>query len=221
MSRCNTILLTAILGSCVIVAIAGTGCRRESSPAVPATPERPTPEKSFAAIVALVKDGIELPGGDVSGFVAQRTGASSRFQVHNTVSSQLIPPAAPNDPYRGTITVTSQSVYSLRRSAEEDEEKKKRDEQDAPADGGFSLLDDSEDAGSGFNSFDQGLVSDAAGDEQARAAEIESVQRRADKVDRTYELVYLDGRWELTSKLDPKTEASVENAFQRALRLQP
>jgi hypothetical protein len=217
MNRRHCPLLTLILGTCA-VAIASTGCRRES---VPATPERPTPEESFSAIVVLVKDGIELPGGGASGFVAQRTGASSRFQVHNTVSSHLIPPATPNDPYRGTITVTSQSIYSIRRSAEEAAERKKKDEQDASADRGFSLLDDPEDSGSGFNSFDQGLVSDSSDDEQATAAEIESVQRRPDKVDRTYDLVYQSGRWELTSKLDPKTEASVENAFQRALRLQP
>lgn len=217
MNRRDCHLLTAILGTWV-VAVASTGCRRES---VPATPERPTPEESFSAIAVLVKDGIELPGGGASGFIAQRTGASSRFQVHNTVSSQLVPPATPNDPYRGTITVTSQSIYSLHRSAEEAAEKKRKEEQDAAADRGFSLLDDSEDSDSGFNSFDQGLVSDSSDDERSKAAEIESVQRRPDKVDRTYDLVHQGGRWELTTKLDPKTEASVESAFQRALRLQP
>ena len=72
--------------------------------------EPATPESSFAKVVQFVKDGIELPG-DVSGFVTTNSGASSRFNVHNTVTSKLIPPATPNDPYRGTITVTSTSVY--------------------------------------------------------------------------------------------------------------
>jgi len=218
MYRRHYILFTSILGTCI--AVAGTSCRRESSPPVQAAPERPAPETSFEALVELVKDGMVLPGGSASGFVSQNTGASSRFQVHNTVTSQLIPPATPADPYRGKITITSQSVYSLRRSAEDDDQKK-RDEQNAPADRGFGTLDDSQNSYSGFNSFDRGLVSDSSDDEKSGAAEIESVQRRPDSVDRTYDLVYQGGRWELTTKLDPKTEASVENAFQRALRLQP
>ncbi len=158
-----------------------------------------------------------MPGGDPSAFVAQGTGATSRFQVHNTVTSQLIPPAAPSDPYRGTITVTSRSIYSLRRSAEEND---KKDQEDAPVDNGFGFDDESEESDSGFTSLDNDLVSDSSGDDAAGATKIESVQRRADEDVRTYDFVYKDGRWALTSTLDPKTEKSVENAFDRALSQQ-
>jgi hypothetical protein len=215
MNRRHPILWTSILGACVVAA-AGTGCRRESSPPVEATPERPAAELSFEAIVEVVKDGIEMPGGDASAFVAQRTGATSRFQVHNTVTSQLIPPATTSDPYRGTITVTSRSIYSLRQSVEEDDK-----EEEAPVDDRFSLDDDAEESDSGFSSLDQDLVSESADDKKAGATELESVRRRADEDVRTYDLVYKDGRWELTSTFDPKTEKSVENAFKRALGLQP
>jgi len=163
---------------------------------------------------------MELPGGSATGFVVQSTGASSHFQVHNTVSSQLIAPTTPDEPYRGKITITSQSVYSLHRSAESDD-KKRTEDQDTSDNGGFGSTDDSDDSYSGFNSFDQGLVADSSNGEKFSAREIETVQRHPDKVDRTYDFVYRNGRWEFTTKLDPQTEASVENAFQRALRLQP
>jgi hypothetical protein len=218
MYRRHSNLFTLILGTCL--AVAGISCRRESSLPAHAASEHASPERSFEVLVDLVKDGMVLPGGSVSGFISQSTGTSSRFQVHNTVTSELIPPATPADPYRGKITITSQSVYSLRRSAEDNDQKKK-DDQNAPANRGFGTRNDSDDSQSGFNSFDKGLVSDSSDEKKPGAAEIESVQRRPDKVDRTYDLVYQNGRWELTTKLDPKTEASVENAFQRALRLQP
>lgn len=203
--------------SMCFAALVGSGCDRAAPPSEQAAVERPAAEVSFEAIAEAVKDGIEVRGGDVTGFVTQQSSASSRFQVHNTVTSQLIPPATPNDPYRGTITVTSRSIYSLRRSAEEDD---KNDQEDAPVDNGFGPSSGTDEEDSGFNSLDNELVSDSAGDEEAGATELESVQRRSDEDIRNYELVYKDGRWELTSKLDPKTEKSVENAFNRALSLQ-
>lgn len=217
MNRRHPILWKSILSVC-FAALVGSGCGRELPSQDQSASERPAAEVSFETIAEAVKDGIEVRGGDVSGFVTQETSVSSRFQVHNTVTSLLIPPATPNDPYRGTITVTSRSIYSLRRAAEEDD---KKDQENAPADNGFGPSDDSEESDSGFNSLDRDLVSDSSGDEQTRATELDSVQRRADEDVRAYDLVYKDGRWELTSKLDPKTEKSVENAFNRALSLQP
>ena len=219
MFRRNCILLTSFFGPCLVVFVS-TGCRREAAPTVQAAPERSSPEESFTEIVEIFKNGMEMPGGDVSGFVTQNTGASSRFQVHNTVTSQFIAPAKPEDPYRGTITVSSQSIYSLRRSAEEEEEKKE-DEQNSATDQGFGTLEEGDESGSGFQSFDQGLISDPTDDKKSGTGDAPTVQRRPDKVDRTYALVYQGNRWQLATKLDPKTEASVQNAFDRALRLQP
>jgi hypothetical protein len=214
----NLILLTLFFGMCIVVGV-GAGCRREAAPSALAEPELSTPEQSFTEIVEIFRNGMEMPGGDVSGFVTQNTGASSRFQVHNTVTSQFIAPAKPEDPYRGTITVSSQSIYSLRHSAEEDE--KKNDEQNSATDQGFGTHDDGNESGSDFQSFDQGLISDPTDDKKSGTDDAPIVQRRPDKVDRTYALVYQGNRWQLATKLDPKTEASVQNAFDRALRLQP
>lgn len=208
----------AVLSTLLIGVMSG-GCN-ESSPAVHTAARQATPEDGFEAIVALVRDGIELPASDVGSLIAQRSGSSSRFQVHNAVASKLIPPAAAGDPYRGKITISSQSVYSLRRTADDDEDTKDRDKSES-SNSGWSQLD-GDDSDSGFQSFDRNLVSDDdAQEEGTKGSDIQSVQRRADKVDRVYDLEYRNGRWELITQLDPKTEASVKNAFDRALRLQP
>ena len=218
MNRRHCILRTSILCGC-IVAISSLGCRNEPTTAQSES-ARPSPEKSFTEVVDMFTKGIEVSGGSASGFVAQSTGASTRFQVHNTVTSKLIPPTKPDDPFRGTITVSSQSIYSLRRSAE-DEEKKAKDEEPAIGGNGPNAFDKAAESGSEFQSFDQGLVAGPTDDKKPEGNDTPIVQRRPDKVDRVYDLVYQGGRWELITKLDPKTEAAVENAFERALRLQP
>ena len=98
-----------------------------------------------------------MPGGAVSEFVTQKIGTSSRFQVHNTVTSQFIPPADASDPYRGTITVTSRSVYSLRRSVEEADDEETRT--GAQAGSGFSMMDDWTRAARDFEVLDDELIS--------------------------------------------------------------
>ncbi len=153
-----------------------------------------------------------------SGFVSQDDRASSRFQVSNEVTSQLIPPADGNSIYRGTITVTSSSTYSLRRSADDSNDKKNQDQ--SPKDNGSSLLDES-DADSGFHSMDDQLVSAAPDGDKSAPDSIESVQRRTAKDVRTYKLAYEHNRWVLKTELDPETEKSIAKAFERALRLQP
>jgi hypothetical protein len=202
------------------LAAACTGCHREPPSQVEAAIPRQTPEQSFQEIVRIVKDGIEMRGGgSVSGFVSQGTGASSRFQVNNTVTSEVIPPANSDDVYRGKITITSSSVYSLRRTGEESDDT--RDEEKKVQDKSFSLLDDSEEESSGFDVMDDELVSASPNGEKLDKGPIESIQRRADEEVRSYDFAYENGRWVLKTKLDPKTEASIENAFNRALSLQP
>jgi len=219
MYRRHSIVLTSFLCTW-IVALAGTGCRQEATPPTPAVSERATPEESFAEIVEVFKNGMEIPGSNTSGFLTESGSASSRFQVHNTVTSRLIPPTSTDDFYHGMITVSSQSIYSLRRSAEEEADK---EEQNPVGGNGFGTMEEGQESGTEFQSFDGGLVTEPTSGNKAKSetAEPTVVQRRPDKVDRVYELVYRGGRWELASKLDPKTEASVANAFDRALRLQP
>lgn len=191
----------------------GAGCTEQ--PAVVPLPGHGSPEESFEQIVTVLKEGLELPGGQASGFFSPGAGSSSRFRVHNTVTSELLPPAKEGEPYRGLITVSTQSIYSLRTSAQEDD---KKDSTNAKR--GASLLDESAESGPGFSSFDDALVteSDAGGSDRK---DFETVQRRADKIDRQFELVYKNQRWELATEIDEKSEASIENAFERALTLQP
>jgi hypothetical protein len=216
MLRRNSIVRKVFVGAWLILV---AGCNQKAALPTPAISERPGPEQSFEEIVKLFKDGMELPGSNLSEVLPQDTGASSRIQVHNTVTSQLIPPANADDFYRGSITVSSQSMYSIRRAVEDD--KKSDDEsQNTAQDNGFGTLGDDE--GTEFQSFDEGLISGPTNDEKKPESGIKPiVQRRPEKDDRTYELIYREGRWQLITKLDPKTEASVANAFDRALRHQP
>jgi hypothetical protein len=196
-----------------------TGCRDEQPPQATATTSPTTPEESFQEIVRLVKDGIEVQGGGPVSVVVPGDNASTRFQVQNTVTSQIFPPSDANAAYRGTITVTSTSTYSLRKSTEDNGDDKNADK--SAKDNGFSLQGDSDEADPGFEAMDDQLVSDEPASDKTGATTIKKVQRRSDENVRTYDLVYDDGRWALTSKLDPETEKSIENAFKRALSLQP
>lgn len=215
MFRRHSIVRT-VLFSVSMIAVAG--CTHEPAGPKAAVSDRPGPKQSFEEIVKLFENGMELPGSNLGGVLSQDTGTSSRFQVHNTVTSQLIPPANPNESYRGTITVSSQSIYSLRHTSEDKDESEDKHRNNA----GNNSFDAGGDEGAEFQSFDQGLIANAQDDEkESHSSDTQAVHRRPEKDDRTYELLYRNGRWELVTKLDPKTEASVANAFDRALRRQP
>lgn len=205
-----------LVGVCALF-VACVGCKQQAAPVAQPVSGRATPEESFEEIVSVLKEGLELPGGQASGFMTSSSSASSRFQVHNTVSSNLIPPSNADEPYRGEITVSTQSIYSLRKSAEEEAEDAKKK---SSANRGSALLEESAESGPGFSSLDESLVTESKDDKSGRP-DIESVQRRADKIDRKFELVYKNDRWELVTKIDKEQEAAIENAFERALRLQP
>jgi len=193
-----------------------SGCNEQPATSVPTASTRPSPEDSFQQIVQVITDGLELPGAG-SMFVTQRDGSSSRFQVHNSITSKLTPPAAANEPYRGTITVTSRSVYSLRKIEEDAKD-------DRPAEqGGFGMMDEIDESGSGFEVMDRELVTGSKNDDKAGGQEIERVQRHSDEEVRNYEFAYENDRWVLKSKVDPKAEgqAAIASAIDRALRLQP
>jgi hypothetical protein len=195
--------------------LAGAGCDQKPAAQVQPTAARPTPEKSFEDLARIAQDGIELSAGSsATGRVSQKTGASSRFQVYNTVTSEFIPPANANEVPRGTITVTTKSVYSLRQSAEDNDDEVVEQK-------GFNLMDEADGQDSGYKVMDEQLITETPANNKRGKEEIESVQRHADEDVRTYDFAYENNRWVLKSKLDPDTEKSIENAFERALRLQP
>lgn len=223
MSNIEMILRRFMIAFSMVIACAlawtNTGCRDNQPPQASAADAQATPEASFKEIVRLVKDGVDLHGvGTSTGFVAKDDRASSRFQVNNEVTSELIPPTDGSTNYRGTITVTSSSTYSLRRSAEDSNSEKEQDQ--SAKDNGFSLMDDP-DADAGFHSMDDQLVSPAPSGETSGGSNIESVQRRTAEDVRDYELAYENNHWVLKTKFDPETETSIAKAFERALRMQP
>jgi hypothetical protein len=78
---------------------------------------------------------------------------------------------------------------------------------------------------SGVEIFDPDLVSAANGQSAERRPakrdkDSQTVARKETKHERTYHLVYESGRWKLITKLDPKTEKSIQYAFDQALRPQ-
>src|SRR5688572_23283186 len=100
----------------------GAGCDQKSSkpvqPIPPAQVAKPGPEESFAVIVETFRRGVEdIPIGFV---VRDTAGGHSMMTGRNDVTHELIPPAKQGDPYKGVITVESESRYSLQRSEEPD-----------------------------------------------------------------------------------------------------
>lgn len=216
MIRRQYTLPSILLAACTLL-VTSSGCEQKPATPVPPVALRATPEQSFEQIVKIVTDGLEMPGAG-SMFVTQRDGTSSRFQVHNSVASQLTPPANANESYRGTITVTSRSVYSLRQTKEEEDDEEATSEQS-----GFGLEEEIDESGSGFQVMDDELITGGKNDDKAGGQEIERVQRHTDEEVRKYDFAYENDRWVIKSKVDPKAEgqAAIVGAITRALELQP
>lgn len=214
----------AFLAALFAVISGGSGCREQpvrSGPvATRATAAKPSPEESFELIVETFRRGVEeVP----IGFVVRDSSGHSRMSGKNEVRHELLPPANDGDAYKGIITVESKSQYSIQRSTSE-EDNAENDEQssDQSADA-FAKLDEE----SGVEILDPELISSARTGGQDRQAAPQSstktqpkVNRQIDAQKREYELVYKSGKWVLTTKLDPKTEQSIQNAFDRALKTQ-
>ena len=153
------------------------------------------------------------------GFVMYDKGGHSMMVGQRKVGQELIRPAKGGDAYKAIITVTSESRYSVQRSPGEsqDEDKKQDSEQD-----NANIAEETTDA-NGVEILDSNLVS-KPGSAAPRKSLIESgksaVARRPDVDIRTYELVYEGGHWVLATKLDLKTELSIQHAFEIALKAQ-
>jgi hypothetical protein len=197
------------------------GCSRSpgggaASPVV----EKPKPEESFDLIVDTVKRRIQdTPSGFV---VKQSDGGSSRLMASNTVTSEIFPPAKEGDPYRGEITIASESRYSLQRPTEEpDESNKKRDAERKDHKSGSDSLNNPGGAGSGVDILEPGLVASPGNGNQGTRVSADSGPIRAkDSVKKVFKLEYKDGRWKLLTPPDPQFERAIELAFQEALESQ-
>jgi len=206
-----TCLLPLLAAAITAVGLVGCNDSTGGSPAL----SKPTPEESFDLIVETFKRGVE----DIPiGFVVRREGGHSMMSGRNEVSHELITPAKEGDPYRGVITVDSEWKYSMQHSDEAEE----TDREGEPS-RQESALDDGQDPDS-IEILDSNLVSGsspALEDSQSSSATgVKRVTREQDEKKRTYDLVYKNGRWALTTELDPETERSIENAFEKALNTQ-
>lgn len=214
----------AFVAAVLIVVASAVGCQEKSGnvgqPATTAQAGQIGPKESFQMIVETFRRGVE----DVEvGFVVRDdAGGHSMLTGRNEVTHQLIPPTKKGDPYKGVITVESQSRYSMQRSTEETEAN--GDEQAGNESGNSQALSEDD---FGVEILDPDLVSAPGARGQSRRASPGkgekngvTVARKENENVRTYELVYENGRWKLVTSLDPKTEKSIQFAFEQALESQ-
>jgi hypothetical protein len=206
---CLSILLLAIslLGATVV------GCREASGPRPSSrgSVNKSGPEESFKLIVETFRRGVE----DVPiGFVVRQESGQSMMTGKNEVSHELIRPTKEGEPYRATITVTSQSRYSIQRTNEEVPAEEQTENPSALDTTGDSDDDD------GQEIFDANLVGGGSAKTDTRrsspGAPEQFIARRPDEGQQKYDLVYENGDWRLVTKLDPETEQSIRTAFEHA-----
>jgi hypothetical protein len=215
--------LQEVCCSCVVLLLAViAGCQDKQTVGLRSPNPRAIgklgPEESFELIVETFRRGVE----DVQiGFRMPREGGHSMMVGKNEVSHVLIRPAKEGEPYKGIIKVDSESRYSIKKSTEQDEEsesEKDSEEEDAP-----SRLNAAGEP-SGTEILDTELVGTVGASEKISRPKLPAgnsvVSRQKDQMEREYELLYQNGRWELVTKLDPETEQSIDNAFKHALQTQ-
>lgn len=199
------ILFLGLVG--LVAASSFTGCNRGASPTnaseSESKPGKLDPEDSFKFVVKTFRRNIERPNRQ--GFRSGSGGASSNFTYSDRVTEQFNPPSKEGGVFQGSIIITTISTYSITHAQEEKEEKNSssEDEKDRldPAD----LTD---------------LKSVAPSQGKGVDFRDSPVSRRETKEVQTYELEFQDGRWVLTTELDPDTERSLQEAFKHALRQQ-
>jgi hypothetical protein len=198
--------------------IASAGCQKPAAtPTGPATAtsgesEANTPEATFTAIVEEFRRGVEE---EPIGFVVQDgAGGKTMMTGSNQVTHEILAPKNDGDPLKAVIRVTSETKYSMQRTTEsgatETNEAPKRSSNGALAEGDAQVFDPS--------------IASTPGQNGKSASPTDSVTGKAlitdEKDERSYELVYENGRWKLTTKLDDKTEGLIKLAFERALATQ-
>jgi hypothetical protein len=220
MKRAHVTLAILLYG--IVSAVGFCGCEqkvpRGVHPASPRVSANPTPEEKFDFIVETFRRGVE----DTNIFFrVPSEGGHSMLAGQNEVKHEIIKPSKEGEPYRGIITVVSQSKYSIERSSDRAEDNTRQNQarnQDAQ-----STLDDLNPS-DGIDILDSGLAGQSSasspGSRPSPATNDSTVSRRTDQSDRKYELEYHEGRWVLLTKLDPETEQGIQYAFDHALKTQ-
>jgi hypothetical protein len=216
MKRAGFERLLIVLASVVLATAIGCSGRASAKKnTLPSATSKPTPEESFAYIADTFQRRVE---GAPIGFIVSDAGGRSMMSGTNKVSHKLLRPAKEGEPYKGIITVESQSNYSLRRSKTSAGENADRDQSNK----GSSDAQKSDE--NGVEIYDSQLVTQPGAEDQgariSSSAAEDRVAFQQDVQKRDYELVYENGRWSLKTELNKKTELSIINAFDQALKTQ-
>jgi hypothetical protein len=209
-----------LIAMALLLAVFGAGCGDKTpnprALKAAAAAAKPAPERSFDIIMESFRHSME---DTRIGFVMYDKGGHSMLVGHRKVSEELIRPTKEGEPYKAIITVTSESRYSMSRAQGEPEGEEKKPESEA----NHLKSDEGTADESGVEVLDPNLVA-KPGDNGQRNTALDpaksTVSRRPDVDTRKYELIYEDGRWTLVTKLDLKTEQSIQHAFDVALRTQ-
>jgi hypothetical protein len=195
------------------------GCNQHASAGKPSAVAKNTPEERFQRILDSIRHRLD---GQSFGFVVADGGTRTTMLGTNTVSSQLIPPEHADDHFKAIITIATESHYSLRRSKNGNTEEADRDP-NGKNQNQKVLADPKEKKGIGI------LEPDLAGSPRSDTSQTtpkptqpgeDVVARQPDQEVRKYELVDDGNHWVLVTNLDPKTERSIQFAFDDALARQ-
>jgi hypothetical protein len=197
------------------------GCNQHASAGKPAVIAKSTPEERFQRILESIRHKID---GQPFGFVVADGGTRTTMLGTNKVSSKLIPPEDSIDHFRAVITIETESHYSLRRSKNSTAEDTERDQSGKNPNQNQKVLADPKEK-KGIGILDPDLAGNSHNDNSQSAPKSkepgeDTVTRQRDEEVRNYELVDNGGRWVLLTKLDPKTEQSIQFAFDEALARQ-
>jgi hypothetical protein len=209
-------LRQTLLGVALVVA-ACSGCSHEvrTTPVAPPRYANPTPEQSFDTIFDMFKRRIE---DTPVGFVVSDSSGRSSLVGKNTVSKELIPPAKEGEPFKAIITVTSESRYSIMRTKETGEENPAEQSNSKKASDPLAEQSGEQQGELGEVALQAKPTADVGKGRVATDVIKPPGQEKADI--RKYELEYKNGRWELKTELNSKTEQSIQNAFKNALDTQ-
>ncbi len=199
---------------CLLGAVASCTHQSAASAAAAKKHAKPKPEESFEIIMETFRRRMEETP---VGLVVNNPNGRTTLTGTNKVSSELHPPKTADDPYKATITVKSQSRYSVKVQTETPDEatREKGSKNDR-------LLPDKEQKGN--EAFDSN-VAKGSSDNSKTAGSGTHVSEQVlpplkDEEVHNYDLVYQDGRWILVTELNKETEQAVQNAFKSALETQ-
>lgn len=211
----SAVLRRTLLVLSLTVAALIAGCNHTAANSRAAGSNKPSAKDRYENIMDSFRRKVD---GQPVGFTVADSGGRSTLVGSSKVTSELIPPATADGNYKAIITVTTETHYSLRRSPKSAEEAER--DQNAKSQSS-TALNDKDKQGVGILESDLTAHRGDTAQSMPKPQNEEDVVTRRPTADiRKYELVDDGERWTLATKLDPKTEASIQFAFDEALSRQ-